>query len=122
MCEVKERLTDQYTQSWRQMLRDSTENCAPTELSSMTLEWKLIPVYLRIPVTKFRVSAHPLRIETGRYMLYQNQFVSETVYKQIEYIPAKYLSKGGENKRPRSEMSLTFLGATLRYLPYPIQY
>ena len=24
MCEVKERLTDQYTQSWRQMLREST--------------------------------------------------------------------------------------------------
>ena len=30
-----------------------------------------LPVYLRIPVTKFRVSAHPLRIETGRYALPQ---------------------------------------------------
>ena len=28
-----------------------------------------LPPYLRVPITKLRTSAHPLRIETGRYAL-----------------------------------------------------
>ena len=74
MCEVKERLTDQYTQSWRQMLRESTGKLRTyrTFKHDFRMEAYLnLPVYLRIPVTKFRVSAHPLRIETGRYALPQ---------------------------------------------------
>ena len=80
MCEVKERLTDQYTQSWRQMLRESTGKLRTyrTFKHDFRMEAYLnLPVYLRIPVTKFRVSAHPLRIETGRYALYHNQFHQE---------------------------------------------
>lgn len=61
MCEVKDRLTHQYIQSWRQMLRDS--------MGTFKHDYNNGSLYIltNLPVTKF--NAHSLRIKIGQYAL-----------------------------------------------------
>ena len=70
MQNVKERLMDQFIQEWRTMLSETAGKLRTYKLfkSHFEIESYLnLPVHLRVPLTKFRVSAHALRIETGRY-------------------------------------------------------
>ena len=70
MQNVKERLMDQFIQEWRTMLNETAGKLRTYKLfkSHFEIESYLnLPVHRRVPLTKFRVSAHALRIETGRY-------------------------------------------------------
>ena len=66
----KQRLTDQFVQAWTATLSVSSSLCTYKLFkNSFKFEYYLdnIPLKLRIPLTKLRLSSHQLRIETGRY-------------------------------------------------------
>ena len=70
--ELQQRFTDQYIQRWTSELQSSTGKLRTYKIikKDFKLERYLyLPSYLRIPITRLRVSAHGLRIETGRYTL-----------------------------------------------------
>ena len=70
--ELKERLTDQYTQHWQSELKDTTGKLRSYKLIKEDLKresyLELLP-YIKVPVARLRTSTHPLRIKTGRYNL-----------------------------------------------------
>ena len=68
---VEERLMDQYIQQWRQLLRESTGKLRQFKKEFELESYLQLPAHLRIPLTRLRVSAHQLRVETGRYTLPQ---------------------------------------------------
>ena len=70
--ELEHRLMDQYIQEWRQQLYNTEGKMRTykTFKDNFILEPYLhLPYHLRIPLSKFRVSAHTLQIEVGRYHL-----------------------------------------------------
>ena len=69
---LQQRLQDQYTQSWQSELSNTTGKLRLYKLFKRNLApeaYLTLPSYLRIPICKLRVSAHALRIETGRYAM-----------------------------------------------------
>ena len=63
---------DQYIQQWRQSLNESTGKLRTYREFKKEFElesYLKLPAHLRIPLTRLRVSAHHLRVETGRYTL-----------------------------------------------------
>jgi len=66
----KQRLTDQFIQTWRAALCDSNVLCT-YRLFNSTFECQLyldkLPAKNRTVLSKFRLSSHQLRIETGLY-------------------------------------------------------
>ena len=69
---LEQRLIDQFVQSWQGDLRDTTGKLRTYKLIKEDFRREIyltLPPYLRVPRTRLRISAHPLRIETGRYNL-----------------------------------------------------
>ena len=67
---IYERLNDQYFQRWKGSLDSTTGKLRTYKLFKEELKFEdylYLPPKLRLPLTKFRVSAHQLRIEIGRY-------------------------------------------------------
>jgi len=66
----KQRLTDQFIQTWHAALSDSNVLCT-YRLFNSTFEYQLyldkLPAKYRTVLPKFRLSSHQLRIETVRY-------------------------------------------------------
>ena len=71
-AQLEQRLIDQYIQCWQGELRDSTGKLRSYRLIKNEFHREMyltLPPYLRVPHTRLRISAHALRIETGRYNL-----------------------------------------------------
>ena len=70
--ELKERFTDQYIQFWQSELRETSGKLRSYKLIKEDFKresYLELPSYMRVPVARLRTSAHPLRIEIGRYNL-----------------------------------------------------
>ena len=68
IAQLEQCLIDQYIQGWQGELRDSIGKLRSYRLIKDEL-YLTLPPYLRVPHTRLRISAHALRIETGRYNL-----------------------------------------------------
>ena len=62
-------LINQFVQSWQGDLRDTTGKLRTYKEDFRREIYLTLPPYLRVPWTRLRINAHPLRIETGRYNL-----------------------------------------------------
>ena len=72
ISQLEQHLIDQYIQRWQGKLRDSTGKLRSYKLIKDEFHKEMyltLPPYLRVPYTRLRISAHSLRIETGRYNL-----------------------------------------------------
>ena len=72
ISDFSQRCEDQYRQSWESELNASSGKLRTYRLFKKEFSCEAylnLPPYLRVPITKLRTSAHPLRIETGRYAL-----------------------------------------------------
>ena len=61
---------DQYLQRWSSSLKCTTVKLRTYKLFKTNIlyeKYLSLPPHLRVPLTRFRMSAHPLRIEVGRY-------------------------------------------------------
>jgi hypothetical protein len=72
--DLKQRLEDQYVQAWASELQANsgklrTYKLIKHEFKTEKYMYLNLPPHLRVPTTRLRTSAHPLRIETGRYNL-----------------------------------------------------
>ena len=72
LAELEQRCRDQYVQTWHSQLASTTGKLRFYKLFKTTFEresYLNLPPHLRVPITKVRISCHPLHIETGRYRL-----------------------------------------------------
>ena len=72
IAQLEQCLIDQYVQCWQGELRDSTGKLRSYRLIKDKFHREMyltLPLYLRVPHTRLRISAHSLQIETGRYNL-----------------------------------------------------
>ena len=72
ISDFSRRCEDQYRQSWESELNASSGKLRTYRLFKKEFSCEAylnLPPYLRVPITKLRTSAHPLRIETVRYAL-----------------------------------------------------
>ena len=68
--ELSERLSCQYQQSWASSLHSTTGKLRTYKLFKRSLSYESyldLPPHMRVTLTRFRISAHHLHIETGRY-------------------------------------------------------
>ena len=72
ISEFSQRCKDQYRQAWESEMKASSGKLRTYRLFKKEFcreAYLNLPPYLRVPIAKLRTSAHPLRIETGRYAL-----------------------------------------------------
>ena len=72
ISELSQRCKDQYRQAWESEMKASSGKLRTYRLFKKEFcseAYLNLPPYLRVPIAKLRTSAHPLRIETGRYAL-----------------------------------------------------
>ena len=70
--ELKQHLINMLRHNWKNQLRTSTGKMRLYKRIKNTFNYENyleLPFYLRNPLTKFRISNHVLRIETGRFNL-----------------------------------------------------
>ena len=66
--ELSKRLHDRYFQGWSSSLKCTNGKLRTYKLIFLVYENYLsLPPHLRVPLTRFRMSSHPLRLEIGRY-------------------------------------------------------
>ena len=68
--ETLKRLQDQYFQGWSSSLQITSGKLRTNKLFKFDINYEnylYLPPHLRVSLTRLRVSAHQLRIETGRY-------------------------------------------------------
>ena len=68
--EISERLSYHYQQSWASSLHSTTGKLRTYKLFKRSLSYESyldLPPHMRVTLTRFRISAHHLHIETGRY-------------------------------------------------------
>ena len=68
--ELSERLSCHYQQSWASSLHSTTGKLRTYKLLKRSLSYESyldLPPHMRVTLTRFRISAHHLHIETGRY-------------------------------------------------------
>ena len=68
--ELSERVYDQYLQRWSSSLKCTSGKLRTYKLFKTNIlyeKYLSFPPHLRVPLTRFRMNAHPLRIEVGRY-------------------------------------------------------
>ena len=81
ISEFSQRCKDQYRQAWESEMKASSGKLRTYRLFKKEFcreAYLNLPPYLRVPIAKLRTSAHPLRIETGRYALPTPLPVKET--------------------------------------------
>ena len=72
LAELEQRSRDQYVQTWISQLSSTTGKLRFYKLFKTAFErepYVNLPPHLRVPITKLRISCHPLQIETSRYTL-----------------------------------------------------
>ena len=74
LSDIKNRLSDQFSQEWCSSLTETTGKLRTYKLFKSNLQierYLILPCHLRIPMTHLRISCHQLSIKTGRYNRHQ---------------------------------------------------